>query len=143
MTTTTTAVFQPPAHVRDLAYVRGLNEYRAMYQRSVEDPEGFWTEHADRLEWVRRWDTTLRWDFEKPRIEWFAGGQLNASVNCLDRHVAAGHGDTTAIIWEGNDPSESRRITYRELLADVERAANALKALGVRKGDRVCIYLQM
>ncbi|MDO8599017.1 MAG: AMP-binding protein, partial [bacterium] len=123
--------------------MRGLHEYRMMYQRSIENPAVFWAEHADRLDWIRRWDTTLRWDFEEPRIEWFAGGQLNASVNCLDRHVAAGLGDTTAIIWEGNDPSESRRITYRELLGEVERSANALKALGVRKGDRVCIYLQM
>lgn len=120
-----------------------LDEYRARYQKSVNDPERFWAREAERLHWYKKWDRVLDWDFKEPRIKWFEGGKLNVSYNCLDRHVEAGYGDQTAIIWQGNNLEESRKITYGELLAQVSRTANALKSLGVKTGDRVCIYLQM
>ena len=119
------------------------SQYEEFYTRSMSDPEGFWAEKAGRLDWIRPWDKVCDWDFEEPSTSWFEGGQLNASVNCLDRHIDAGRGDETAIIWEGNDPSESKSLSYRELHAEVCRFASGLRALGVQKGDRVCIYLPM
>lgn len=120
-----------------------LDSYYKRYKESVETPEQFWAQEAERLHWYKKWERVLDWNFQEPRIQWFLGGKLNASYNCLDRHVEAGYGDQTAIIWQGNNLKESRKITYGELLAQVSRAANALKSLGVKKGDRVCIYLQM
>jgi len=121
-----------------------MAKYQQMYKRSVDDPEGFWAEIAEEfVTWDTKWDTVLDWDFEKANIEWFKGGKLNVSYNCLDRHVQTGHGDQTALIWEGNDPEEDCTITYKQLLDDVCRFANALKTLGVKKGDRVCMYMQM
>jgi len=118
-------------------------KYRAMYQRSVADPDGFWAEQAEAyLTWSRRWDRVSDNDFREPRIRWFEGGRLNASVNCIDRHLAT-RGDQVAILWEGDDAREQRRISYRELHEAVCRLANALKSRGVGKGDRVCIYLPM
>ncbi len=139
-----TAVFHPHPDVSARAHVKSLDEYRALYERSLKDPDGFWTEQANRLDWVQKWNQVSAVNYQEPvSIQWYLGGKLNASYNCVDRHVAAGHGDVTAFIWEGNDPSETRRISYCDLYDQVQRAANALKALGVRKGDRVCIYLQM
>ena len=103
----------------------------------------FWANVAERITWYKKWDTIREYDFVNANIKWFDGGKLNACYNCLDRHVEAGHGDATAIIWEGNDPDEDKTFTYSELLGEVKRFANVLKAQGVRKGDRVCIYLQM
>ena len=118
-------------------------KYRAMYQRSIREPDGFWAEQAEAfLTWTRRWDRVGDNDFRAARIRWFEGGRLNASANCLDRHLAS-RGEQVAILWEGDDAREQRRITYRELHAAVCRLANALKTRGVRKGDRVCIYLPM
>jgi acetyl-CoA synthetase len=118
--------------------------YQQMYQQSVEDPEGFWSEMAEKhLDWFSKWETVLEWDFHKAKVEWFKGGKLNVSHNCLDRHVKAGSGDQTALIWEGNDPKEDAKISYRQLLEEVCKFANALKKQGVVKGDRVCIYMQM
>ena len=114
-----------------------------MYDESVADPESFWANVAERITWYKKWDTIREYDFVNANIKWFDGGKLNACYNCLDRHVEAGHGDATAIIWEGNSPDEDKTFTYSELLAQVKRFANVLKAQGVRKGDRVCIYLQM
>jgi len=117
--------------------------YLAMYKRSVEDPEGFWAEQAKRLDWIEPWKTVKDTSFSGDvHIRWFEGGKLNVSANCLDRHLAA-RGDQTAIIWEGDDPNVSKTITYRELHEQVCRFANALKSLGVKKGDRVTIYLPM
>lgn len=118
--------------------------YEKMYQKSVADPEGFWDEMAEQyVSWSSKWDKTLEWDYHKAEIAWFLNGKLNVSYNCLDRHVEAGAGDQTAIVWEGNDPAEEAKLTYRQLLRDVCRFANALKSLGVKKGDRVCLYMQM
>ena len=135
------SVFLPTAEAAAGAHVSSLDQYRELYDRSINDPEGFWTEHAERLHWFEPWHTLREWDYHKAEIGWFLGGKLNACYNCVDRHVEDGHGDDTALIWEGNDPEESRTYTYRELQAEVQRAANALKALGIGKGDRVCIYM--
>lgn len=117
--------------------------YWRMYQRSVESPEEFWAEQARTfLDWKREWDSVLEWDYDKAIIRWFDGGQLNVSYNCLDRHLEK-HGERAAIIWEGDDPSQSKTFTYRELHEMVCRFANVLKAQGVKKGDRVCIYMPM
>jgi acetyl-CoA synthetase len=133
----------PPADFAARAHVGSMEAYRELHARSMADPEAFWAEVAERLTWEKRWDTVLDFDLHKGHIRWFEGGRLNASANCLDRHVAAGHGDRTAIIWEGDEPDLDRHISYAELLADVSRFANALKARGVTKGDRVCIYMPM
>jgi acetyl-CoA synthetase len=124
------------------AWISSMEQYRALYRRSLDDPAGFWGEQAERLTWMKGWDSVGSWDFVKPEIQWFAGGQLNVAVNCLDRHLEA-RGEQTALIWEGDDPSEARHITYRELHSDVCRFANVLKANGVQRGDRVTIYLPM
>ena len=137
------SVFPPTSEAVAGAHVSSLDQYRELYDRSINDPEGFWGEHAQRLHWFEPWHTVREWDYHKAEIGWFLGGKLNACYNCVDRHVEDGHGDDKALIWEGNDPKESRTYTYRELQAEVQRAANALKALGVGKGDRVCIYMQM
>jgi len=112
----------------------------AIYDEANTDLEGFWARHAAELDWFREWDTVLEWDL--PFAKWFVGGKLNASVNCLDRHVAAGHGAQVAYHWEG-EPGDTRTITYAEMLDEVSRLANALKELGVRRGDRVNIYMGM
>ena len=129
-------VFEPP----EAFVARAVVQDRSIYERADADHEAFWAEQADRLGWVRRWDTVMAWD--PPWVRWFEGGQLNAAYNCLDRHVEAGGGDKVAYYWEG-EPGEERAITYRDLLDDVCRFANALKGLGIRKGDRVAIYLGM
>jgi len=117
--------------------------YRAMYQRSVDDPEGFWAEQAEQfLTWDKPWDKVLDWDYHKAHIRWFDGAKLNVSYNCLDRHLET-RGDQVAIIFEGDDPSDDRRITYRELHGEVSRFANVLRSRGVKKGDRVSIYMPM
>ena len=117
--------------------------YKAMYKRSIDDPEGFWAEQADEfLHWFKKWDSVVDYDFHTARIRWFEGAKLNVSYNCLDRHLET-RGDQVAIIWEGDDPGEDRKITYRELHEEVCRFANGLKSLGVQKGDRVCIYMPM
>jgi acetyl-CoA synthetase len=136
-------VYPPSAEFSARAHVKSMDEYRALYDRSIQDPEGFWAEQAGRLEWMEKWHTLREWDYQQAEIKWYLGGKLNACHNCIDRHVIAGHGDTTALIWEGNDPGVSQRFTYAELLTEIQKAANALKALGIGKGDRVCIYMQM
>ena len=137
-------VYNPPAGFSANAHVKSLDEYRATYDRSVSDPEGFWAEQAEqRLTWIEKWHTVRKYDYHKAEIAWYLGGKLNACYNCVDRHVEAGRGGDTALIWEGNDPTESRRYTYAQLQAEVQKAGNALKALGIAKGDRICIYMQM
>ncbi|MBF0171145.1 MAG: acetate--CoA ligase [Nitrospinae bacterium] len=135
-------LFPPPAAVIERAWVKSLDDYRALYDRSIRDPEGFWSEVADGFTWFKKWDTVRRYDFVKAQIAWFEGAQTNITVNCLDRHLAA-HGDRVAIIWEGDSPDQSKKITYAQLHADVCRAANMLLANGVKRGDRVTIYMGM
>jgi acetyl-CoA synthetase len=129
-------VFPPPPDFT----ARAIVSDPSIYERAASDPEAFWADQADRLAWFKRWDTVMRWT--PPWVTWFEGGTLNASVNCLDRHVEAGGGDKVAFHWEG-EPGDTRTITYAELLEEVCRFANALRSLGVRKGDRVNIYLGM
>ena len=118
-------------------------QFQAMYQQSVEDPEGFWAEQAEKfLSWERPWDKVLDWDFTTARIRWFEGGKLNACYNCVDRHLER-RSEQTALIWEGDDPADDATITYGELYEHVCRFANALKARNIGKGDRVCIYMPM
>ncbi len=136
-------VFAPLASFAQDAYISSMDQYEAMYKRSIEDPEGFWTEIADSFHWQRKWDTFRSFDFKNDiSIEFFKGGKTNLSYNCLDRHLAQ-RGDQVALIWEGNEPGQDSKITYTELHQRVCKLANALKSLGVEKGDRVCLYLQM
>lgn len=117
--------------------------YQEAYQKSVADPEAFWAAEAETFTWQKKWDKTLDWDFKKPNINWFVGGKMNITENCLDRHLAT-KGDQVAILWEPNDPNQAaQKITYKALHAAVCKTANALKANGVQKGDRVCFYMPM
>lgn len=123
--------------------IRSLEEYQSVYQKSVTDPEGFWADIASNFFWRKRWDRVLDWNFTDPKIEWFIGGKLNITENCLDRHLGS-LGNKPAIIWEPNDPEEHHRIlTYRELHNKVVQFANVLQNNGIQKGDRVCIYMGM
>jgi len=120
-------------------------QYQEMYKRSVEDPDGFWAEQAEKyLDWDRKWDKVSDWSFDQNNlyIKWFEGGKLNVSYNCIDRHLEK-RGDQTAMIWEGDDPKDSKHITYKQLHEEVCKLANVLKSRGVKKGDRVCIYMPM
>ena len=120
--------------------------YEALYRESLEDPDGFWRREAQRIDWIRPFTSVGDWSFDEARfgIRWFADGTLNVAANCLDRHVAAGHGDRVAIIWEPDDPAApGRTLTYAELLEATCRLANGLLSLGIRRGDRVTIYLPM
>ncbi|WNO08144.1 acetate--CoA ligase [Teredinibacter sp. KSP-S5-2] len=135
-------VYPVPAAVADSAHLN-KEQYEAEYKRSVEDPEGFWSEKAEEfLTWDQKWNTVREFDFHKGEAKWFDGGKLNVTVNCIDRHLET-RGDQTAIIWEGDDPSVDAKITYKELHEKVCRMANVLKDRGVKKGDRVCIYMPM
>ena len=123
--------------------IRSLAEYKVAYKKSVEDPESFWASVAENFYWRKKWDKVLDWNFTDPKIEWFIGGQLNITENCLDRHLEK-NADTPAIVWEPNDPKEQgRTLTYKMLHQQVCRFANVLKNNGVKKGDRVCIYMGM
>ena len=132
-----------PAEAAARAHIDAAR-YEAMYQRSVDDPDGFWLEHSRRLDWMRAPTVAGDWTYAYPdvSIAWFADGTLNVAANCIDRHLAE-RGDQTAIIWEGDDPGDDAHVTYRELHAHVCRLANAMLALGVSKGDRVTIYMPM
>ncbi|HAB02711.1 MAG TPA: acetate--CoA ligase [Pseudomonas sp.] len=118
------------------------DDYQRLYRQSIDDPDAFWAEQAKRLDWITPWSTVQRSDLSTGEARWFDGGQLNVSYNCIDRHLAQ-RGEQTALLWEGDDPEDSSAISYRELHRQVCRLANALKARGVRKGDRVCIYMPM
>ena len=133
-------VFPPPPEFSQKAHIKSLEEYEALYKQSIKDPEGFWAGVAKDLHWFKPWDKVLDWDL--PRAKWFVGGKLNLSYNCLDRHLSGHRRDKTAIIWEG-ERGEIRRFTYAELHAEVQKFANSLKTLGIRKGDRVAVYMGM
>ena len=136
-------IFKPDPKTSASSHISSLEQYRELYEHSINEPLEFWEKTARRLSWYRPWHDVRDFDFFKGQIEWFSGGKLNACYNCLDRHIEEGHGEDIAIIWEGNDPNQSRKFSYNELLKDVSQFANALKDLGVEKGDRVCLYMQM
>ncbi len=126
-----------------LKRIQSFEEYRTEYEKSVSNPEFFWEEIAGHFQWKKKWDKALEWNFTEPSVKWFLNGKLNITENCLDRHLESS-GEKTAIIWEPNNPDEEvQRLTYRELHDSVCRFANVLKNNGVKKGDRVCIYLPM
>ncbi|MBI4688048.1 MAG: acetate--CoA ligase [Nitrospirae bacterium] len=135
--------FPPSKEFSQNAHIKSMAEYEKLYKKSVEDPEGFWAEMAEKhISWFKKWDKVLEWDFEKPDIKWFLGGKLNASYNCLDRHITTAARNKAAIIWEGDDGGY-KTYTYQQLYYEVNRFANVLKKKGVKKGDRVTIYLPM
>ena len=133
-------VIPPPAEFAANAHVRTLEEYESLYRRSVDDPEEFWAAAAGELHWFEPWKKVLEWN--EPWAKWFVGGKMNLAYNCLDLQVERGRGNKTAILWEG-EPGEVRRISFLELLGEVQRFANVLRAMGVAKGDRVAIYMGM
>ena len=123
--------------------IRSFDEYKSVYEKSVQDPEAFWAEQASTFHWRKKWDKTLEWEFNSPDVKWFVNGKLNITENCLDRHLEE-RGDQVAILWEPNDPEAPvQSFTYKELYVQVCKAANALKASGIGKGDRVCFYMPM
>jgi acetyl-CoA synthetase len=136
-------VFEPSADFRERARIKSLAEYGEMYRQSVEDPEGFWSGMAGELYWFKPWDKALEYDFTEAGISWFLGGRLNVSYNCLDRHLTTWRKNKAAIIWQGDPTGESRTYTYQQLHREVCRFANVLKKKGIKKGDRVAIYLPM
>ncbi len=136
-------VYVPPQGFVDDARIKSMEEYEAMYNRSLNDPEGFWPEMANQLHWFKPWEKVVEYDFVNANIAWFIGGKLNVSYNCLDRHLDGWRKNKAAIIWEGDKPGESRTYTYHELYREVNRFANVLLKKGVQKGDRVAIYLPM
>ncbi len=133
-------VFPPPAEFSAKAHIKSLAEYESLYKQSIEDPEKFWGGVARELHWFKPWDKVLEWNL--PWAKWFVGGKLNLSYNCLDYQIQGGRASKTAIVWEG-EPGEIRRLTYAELHAEVQHFANALKSLGIKKGDRIAIYMGM
>ena len=132
-----------PAQFAKQARIGSMEKYRALYDRSIKDPDEFWAEQAERISWSKKWSSVSKWDFKTAKIEWFTGGKLNASVNCLDRHLAGPRRNKAALVWEGDSPDESRTLTYFDVYRETCKFANALKKLGVKKGDRVTIYLPM
>ena len=132
--------FEPPQEFRQQAHIKSLDDYERLYKESVDNPEKFWGGIAKELHWYKPWDKVLEWDC--PWAKWFVGGQMNLSYNCLDLQVQKGRGNKTAIVWEG-EPGEIRTYTYKQLLDEVCKFANALKGLGIKKGDRVTIYMGM
>ncbi|OGI49454.1 MAG: acetate--CoA ligase [Candidatus Muproteobacteria bacterium RIFCSPLOWO2_01_FULL_60_18] len=140
----TEKVYEIPADVMKRAFIDDV-KYREMYERSVKDPDGFWAEQArEFVTWFKPWTKVSDWSFDAKNlhIKWFEGAKLNVSYNCLDRHLEK-RGNQVAILWEGDDPREDRKLTYRELYEEVCKFANVLKSRGVKKGDRVCIYMPM
>ncbi|MDD4876876.1 MAG: acetyl-coenzyme A synthetase N-terminal domain-containing protein, partial [Dehalococcoidales bacterium] len=135
-------VFNPPKELSEKAYIKSLDEYKKIYQKSIDDPEAFWGELAEQLDWYKKWDKVLVKDFKEGKHEWFIGGQLNVSYNCLDRHINTWRKNKAALIWEG-DIGDSKTLTYQQLYYEVNKFANVLKKHGIKKGDRVTIYLPM
>ncbi|MBV9479692.1 MAG: acetate--CoA ligase [Acidobacteria bacterium] len=132
--------FAPPGEFSQRAYIKSLEEYERIYKESIEDPDKFWARAARELYWFKPWDKVLEWNV--PWAKWFVGGRTNLAYNCLDRHVETWRKNKAALVWEG-EPGEIRILTYQQLLREVERFSNVLKSLGVRKGDRVAIYMGM
>ncbi len=136
-------LFKPLKELSQKAHVGSLEEYNNEYDRSIKDQNLFWEEKAERISWYKKWDSVGSFDYVNGVIKWFDGGKLNVSYNCLDRHVESGKGDRTALIWEGNNPEENKTFSYNDLLIEVKKFSNVLIGLGIQKGDRVCLYMQM
>jgi len=132
--------FECPAEFAQKAHLKSLAEYEALYKESVEEPEKFWGHAAEELHWFKTWNKVLEW--KTPWAKWFVGGQINLSYNCLDRHVQTARKNKAALIWE-SEPGEVRTYTYQQLWKEVQKFANVLKSLGIKKGDRVAIYMGM
>ena len=139
-------LYYPPESVSSKAHIASMEQYREMYEHSIYSPDEFWAEQAERFCWFKRWDQVRSYNYDVTQgdiqIEWFKGGQCNITSNCLDRHLET-RGSQTAILWEGNEPGENKSLTYRELHQEVCKFANVLKSHGVKKGDRVSIYMPM
>src|SRR6185503_2056204 len=133
-------VFPPPESFSKQAHIKSLEELESLRQEATANPEAFWSRMAEELHWFRKWDTVLKW--EPPHAEWFVGGKINASYNCLDRHLKTSRRTKPALIWEG-EPGDQRTLTYEELHTEVCKFANVLKQKGVEKGDRVALYLPL
>jgi acetyl-CoA synthetase len=133
-------VFPPPPEFAAKAHIKSLEEYEALYRRSIQDPEAFWGEIASELHWFTPWTRVLDWQL--PWAKWFVGGKINLCYNCVDRHALGANKNKVAILWEG-EPGETRKLTFGELHLQVQKFANVLKGLGVRKGDRVAVYMGM
>ena len=129
--------FEPPAEFSRQAHIKNMAEYERLYNESVDNPDAFWSRVADELHWFKKWDRVLEWNC--PWAKWFVGGQINLSYNCLDRHVETWRKNKAAIIWE-SEPGELRVLTYQQLHQEVQKFANVLKSLGVKKGDRTRSY---
>ena len=135
--------FPPLEEFSDNAHIKSMEEYERLYKRSIEDPDGFWAEMAEEnLAWERKWEKVCEYDFNKPEVKWFTGGKLNASYNCLDRFAGTALKNKAALIWE-SDGGNYKTYTYQQLLLEVKKFANVLKKKGIKKGDRVTIYLPM
>ncbi len=139
----TVKVYKPSVEASKNAWISDLDQYQKLYDESVNNPDEFWAGIAERITWTKKWDKVRSFDFVDANIKFFEGGKLNVAYNCLDRHVEAGHGDQTALVWEGNNPAEDKKFTYKELTDEVSKFANVLKSNGIEKGDRVCLYMQM
>ena len=126
----------------DIAHIK-KEQYSKLYSESIDNTEKFWSEISKRIHWFKDWDNISNVDYSKAKIKWFENGKLNVAYNCIDRHIESGHGDDIALIWEGNNPSDDKQYTYKELLIEVSKFSNVLKSNNVIKGDRVCIYMQM
>ncbi len=135
-----TRSFPPPAEFSAQAHIKSLAEYERLFQRAKDDPDGFWAEQAGSLSWFRKWDRVLVWN--EPHAQWFVGGKINASFNCLDRHLAGPRRNKAALVWEG-EPGDSRVLTFQMLHREVCKFANVLKSQGIKPGDVVTIYMPM
>ena len=139
-------IYNPPEMFSSNALISSMDEYKNKYQRSLDDPDGFWGEEAEQFIWFKKWGTVRQFNYDVRKgsisIEWFKGGKTNIAVNCIDRHLET-RGEQTAILWEGNEPGENRSLTYSQLYAEVCRFSNVLKKHGVQKGDRISIYMPM
>ena len=134
-------VFPPPPSFAEQAHIKSMAELESLRAEASADPEGFWARMAEsELHWFKKWDTVLKW--EPPHAEWFVGGKINISYNCLDRHLATWRRNKAALIWEG-EPGDTRTLTYQQLHTEVCRFANVLKRIGVEKGDRVALYMPL
>ena len=135
--------YSVPKNFRSSVGHNSLDNYQSLRENAKQDSNSYWESVANRIDWFDKWTTVNNTDYSKAHIEWFSNGKLNASYNCIDRHIENGLGEKTALIWQSNDPTISKNVTYNELLEKVSLFANGLKRAGIKKGDRVCIYMQM